>query len=131
MRSIGLRNAHCHRYSFDRVKEMLDKDCPLIIYSIPGINVFNSHSWNIDGYKIKERTVKTEVYSGMRLKETKTRKETCKMVHCDFGWRGKCNGYYVSGVFKLNDPNIEHDSGWYGGSTHYNNLLKVITYDRP
>lgn len=128
MRSIGLRNAHCHRYSFDRVKEMLDKDCPLIIYSIPGINVFNSHSWNIDGYKIKERTVKTEVYSGMRLKETKTRKETCKMVHCDFGWRGKCNGYYVSGVFKLNDPNVEHDSGWYEGSTHYNNLLKVITY---
>ena len=131
MKGIGFKNVHRRSYSFDRVKEMLDKDCPLIIYSIPGINLVKSHSWNIDGYKIKERTVKTDVYSGMWLKETKTRKETCKMVHCDFGWQGKCNGYYVSGVFKLNDPNIEHDSGWYGGSTHYNNLLKVITYDRP
>lgn len=37
-----------------------------------------------------------------------------------------------SGVFKLNDSNIEHDPGTsYGGDTNYNNLLKVITYDRP
>lgn len=43
-----------------------------------------------------------------------------------------CNGYYVSGVFKLNDSNIEHDPGTsYGGDTNYNNLLKVITYDKP
>ena len=54
------------------------------------------------------------------------------MVHCDFGWEGLCNGYYVSGVFKLNDSNIEHDPGSnYGGNTYYNNLLKVITYDKP
>lgn len=105
-------------------------------YAIPyilcrALNVIKSHSWNIDGYKIKERTVKTDVYSGMWLKETKTRKETCKMVHCDFGWQGRCNGYYVSGVFKLNDPNIEHDSGDYDGSNHYNKFLNIITYDKP
>ena len=22
------------------------------------------------------------------------------MVHCNFGWRGRCNGYYTSGVFR-------------------------------
>lgn len=54
------------------------------------------------------------------------------MVHCDFGWKGICNGYYVSGVFKLNDPNIEHDPDCsYGGNTNYNNLLKIIMYDKP
>ena len=42
------------------------------------------------------------------------------------------NGYYVSGVFKLNDPNIEHDPDCkYGGNTNYNNLLKIIMYDKP
>lgn len=132
MRFIGLNNAHSYNYSFDRVTGMIDKGCPLIIYSVPGINVFKSHSWNIDGYKIKERTITTRTYIGNTLQDTKTKTETCKMVHCDFGWGGKCNGYYVSGVFKLNDSNIEHDPGTsYGGDTNYNNLLKVITYDRP
>lgn len=132
MRFIGLNNAHSYNYSFDRVTGMIDKGCPLIIYSVPGINVFKSHSWNIDGYKIKERTITTKTYIGNTLQDTKTKTETCKMVHCDFGWDGKCNGYYVSGVFKLNDSNIEHDPGTsYGGDTNYNNLLKVITYDKP
>lgn len=132
MRFVGLKNAHSHNYSFDRVTEMTEKGCPLIIYSVPGVNVFESHSWNIDGYKIKERTITTRTYIGDTLQETETNTETCKMVHCDFGWGGTCNGYYVSGVFKLNDPNIEHDFGTSNSEdTNYNNLLKVITYEKP
>jgi Peptidase C10 family. len=132
MRFIGLNNAHSYNYSFDRVTEMIDKGSPLIIYSVPGINVFKSHSWNIDGYKIKERTITTKTYKGYTLQNTTTKTETCKMVHCDFGWGGKSNGYYVSGVFKLNDSNIEHDLGAnQGGDTNYNNLLKIITYEKP
>lgn len=130
MRFLGLANAHSHSYSFDRVKEMINNGKPLIIYSVPGVNVFISHSWNIDGYKIKERTITTKTYSGNTLKETTTRTETCNMVHCDFGWRGASNGYYVSGVFKLNDSRIERDpdSTYDGDKTNYNNLLKVVTY---
>lgn len=132
MRYIGLNNAHSHSYSFDRVTEMIDIGCPLIIYSVPGINVFKSHSWNIDGYKIKERTVTTNTYIGATLDKSTSVTETCDMVHCDFGWAGKCNGYYVSGIFKLNDSNVEHDPGTpYSGKTNYNNLIKVITYDKP
>lgn len=132
MRFIGLNNAGSHNYSFDRVTEMVDNGCPLIIYSVPGINVFKSHSWNIDGYKIKERMITTKTYLGSTLQNTAVQTETCKMVHCDFGWGGKCNGFYVSGVFKLNDSNVEHDPNTsYSGNTNYNNLLKVITYDRP
>lgn len=131
MRFIGFENAHSHNYSFDRVKEMIDNGCPLIIYSVPGINVLKSHSWNIDGYIIKERTITTEIYSGSVLNNTITKTETCRMVHCDFGWNGKCNGYYASGVFKLDDSNIEHDPGTsYSGNTNYNNILKVITYNK-
>jgi len=132
MRSIGLNDAHSHSYNFERVTAMIDNGCPIIIYSVPGINVFKSHSWNIDGYKIKERTITTNTYVGTVLTKSKSKIETCKMVHCDFGWKGKCNGYYVSGIFKLNDPNIEHDAGTqYGGKTNYNNLIKVITYNKP
>jgi hypothetical protein len=131
MRFIGLNNAHSHGYNFDLVTNMLDNGKPLIIYSVPGINVFKSHSWNIDGYKIKERTITTNTYNGSTLTRSTSKTETTNMVHCDFGWKGKCNGYYVSGVFKLNDSRIEHDPGTdYGETTNYNNLIKVITYDR-
>lgn len=129
MRFIGLSNAHSHSYSFNRVTSMINNGKPLIIYSVPGINITKSHCWNIDGYKIKERTITTKVYKGDSLVSTTEKKETSNMVHCDFGWGGNCNGYYVSGVFKLDDARVEHDhvSG-YSGSTNYNNFLKVITY---
>lgn len=133
MRNIGIANAHSYSYSFERVKKMIDKECPLIIYSVPGINIFKSHSWNIDGYKIKERTVTTKTYSGSTLENTTTKTETYYMVHCDFGWKGDYNGYYVSGIFKLNDANIEYDNKYQKveDETNYNNLLRVIMYDKP
>lgn len=129
MRFLGLSNAHSHRYKFDRVTNMIDAGKPLIIYSVPGINVFKSHCWNIDGYKIKERTTTVKMYKNSTLVGEEEKIETCEMVHCDFGWSGNSNGYYVSGVFKLDDSQIEHDPGsHYGGDTNYNNLLKVVTY---
>lgn len=132
MRRIGIPNAHSHKYTTDRVVEMIDNGKPLIIYSIPGINIFKSHSWNIDGYKIRERIVTTKTYKGSSLQKTSDSLEQSIMVHCDFGWKGSCNGYYVSGIFKLNDPQSEKDyTSDSGKSTHYNNLLKVITYDMP
>lgn len=109
---------------------MVDNNKPLIIYALPGIDITSAHSWNIDGYKIKERTVvKSRYYEGEFLSSTELT-DSVQMVHCDFGWGGKCNGYYVSGVFKLNDPNIEFDPGSEKDySTNYNSLIRLITYD--
>lgn len=125
----GFKNVRKDKYNFDRVTEMIDAKKPLIIYSIPGINIFSSHSWNIDGYKIKERKVIHKYYLEKTLVKTTESIETCKMVHCDFGWGGSCNGYYVSGVFKLNDPNSEKDGyGAKENKTNFNNYIHLITY---
>ena len=132
MRFIGLNNAHSYKYDFGSVVNMINRGCPIIIYSVPGIDVTKSHSWNIDGYKIKERTITTKVFENDILESSSEITQKSQMVHCDFGWQGKCNGYYVSGVFRLDDSNIEHDAGTsYGGSTNYNNFLRIITYDKP
>lgn len=129
MKSIGFKDAHRHSYKFDRVEEMLDNGKPLIIYSIPGIQVFNGHVWNIDGYIIKKRTTIRNYIVKNELTDTKITIETSRMVHCDFGWQGNCNGYYVSGVFDLNDPNAEHDPGTpHTKTTNYNHYIHVITY---
>lgn len=130
MSSLGYGDARSYNYSFERVKNMIDSGRPLIIYAIPGIDITSSHCWNIDGYKIKKRKITTKKYVGGTLQSTTTTEETCKMVHCDFGWGGSCNGYYVDGIFKLNDSRVELDS--HGReNTNYNTFVKVVMYEKP
>lgn len=129
MKSIGFKDAHRHSYKFDRVEEMLDNGKPLIIYSIPGFHVFKGHVWNIDGYIIKKRTITKNTFIKNELTDTKVTTETSYMVHCDFGWGGNSNGYYVSGVFDLSNPNVEHDPGTkHDKTTNYNHHIRIITY---
>ena len=131
MRSIGYQNATITDYNFTDVKDMLDRGKPTIMCSIPNINLLQSHSWNLDGYKIKQRNKITKSYKGETLIRTYTSTEESKMVHCDFGWEnGICNGYYVSGVFILGDESVERDPGTsHNYATHYNNYLKLLTYN--
>lgn len=131
MRFLGLNNAHTYRYSWERAKEMLDKGCPFIIYSVPGVRIDKSHAWNIDGYKIKERIVTYKKYVDGLFKSERTKTETIKMVHCDFGWGRKGNGYYVSGIFNQKNSDYELDPGQINGDTNYNNYLHIIMYDKP
>ena len=53
------------------------------------------------------------------------------MVHCDFGWGRKGNGYYVSGIFNQKNSDYELDPGQINGDTNYNNYLHIIMYDKP
>jgi len=132
MRLLGLNNSDTYRYSWERVTTMLDKGCPIITYAMPGIDITSSHAWNIDGYKIKERTITYRTYIGETLKEERTEKEILNMVHCDFGWGGTSNGYYVSGVFKSKDTRVEQDSDYFGEKEFkYNSYIHIIMYDKP
>lgn len=132
LKNSGYANASSKSYSFEVVTSMISSGKPVIIYSVPGINIFKSHSWNIDGYKVKERITTKTYYKNDVIIKTEETSEISNMVHCDFGWGGSCNGYYVSGVFKLDDSNIELDPGASTDKdTNYNNLLKIITYDLP
>lgn len=128
LRSKGL-NAKRLNYTFSRVKEMIDQSKPLIIYAIPGINITKSHAWNIDGYRIKERTITTKIFRGGVYSTTMTQKETSNMVHCDFGWSGAGSGYYVSGVFNTAADNRELDYPNKEFKNHYyNHHIRVIMY---
>ena len=128
MRFVGYENARSYDYKFSRVVDMLDGGKPIIIYAIPGINIFKSHCWNIDGYQVKERTITTRKYIEGVLDSETAETEQVDVVHCDFGWGGHCNGYYVSGVFDLENP-FEFDNKMDKGSNNnYNTLLKIVTY---
>lgn len=136
LRRNGFENVKSHDYDFGRVKAMIDKKYPVIIYACPRMNVFKSHCWNIDGYQIMRRTVTTRVYNTLnKVISESARQETRNVVHCDFGWNGAYNGYYSSGVFKLNDKDAKYDDLLLQEDpvkkTHYNSFKHIITYDIP
>lgn len=131
MRFFGLNNAKTYSYTWERAQTMLDKGCPFIIYAIPGARINESHAWNIDGYKIKERTITFTTYKNGTITNKRTETEVLNMVHCDFGSPTKGNGYYISGVFNQKGSNYELDAGSYRGNTNYNNYIHLVMYDKP
>ena len=124
-------NAHKYDYGFARVSTSIDQGRPVIIYGCPNINIFKSHCWNIDGYKIRTRSVTEKTYIGNNLLSETKKTEKCEMVHCDFGWGGSSNGYYVSGIFNTDNQDVEYDSNVGISKVKYNNYLHIITYDIP
>ncbi len=131
LKSMGLINVKSYEFTFTRAKDMIDKGNPMIISSIPQhYAVWNSHAWNIDGYKVKKVRVKKDWYQGSKIVHTETTEHTYEMVHCAFGWGGAHDGYYIAGVFKLNYKDNELDGPRESGNTHYKHNTKIIMYDR-
>lgn len=73
-----------------------------------------------------------EYVNGVLNKST-VRTETTRMVHCDFGWGGACNGYFVTGVFDFRGSDVVFDDPSDKGleKTKYNNYIHIVTYDKP
>lgn len=60
--------------------------------------VYNhGHAWISDGYLKQERTIKKISLITNKVLETKT--ESRILLHCNWGWSGYCDGYFLSGVF--------------------------------
>ena len=119
----------CH-YKDSKVLDMLENGYPVIICGMPGIHITKSHAWNIDGYKRYERTTTTKIYSGNTLTNETQKTETRNMVHCDFGWSGKGNGYFISGIFDFKNNENMFDE-YSTVSVNYNKHIRLITYRIP
>ena len=117
-------------FSFDRCKDMLSQRKPIIIYAIPSKwKIWNSHAWNIDGYRIDQRIVTYYAYVNSKKTVLSEKVEKSEMLHCDFGWSGRCNGYYVSGIFKSYYEGTEFDYDDSPGTNfNYNHYVHIIAY---
>lgn len=139
LNEIGFINAECHKYSFDSVKQLLDNNQPVILFGIPEafgcidyINIFDSHAWVADGYKKMQRTTKYEKWAGNVCISNWTKVETFDMIHCDYGWGGNSNGYYVSGVFDLALENKERQLDGLPSDTESKyTQVWYINYEKP
>lgn len=115
---LGYDNVNLNwNYSEDRVISSLDKDCPVFISAIAGL--VDGHAWVIDGYKMRNYV----------SPEGRIEKTQC-LVHCNWGWRGQNNGYFVSGIFKTKEA-VSYDWSYNPIKEKYWYAFNTITYDKP
>lgn len=104
-------------YDEDLVIKSLENGCPVFMSAIA--KVFSGHAWVIDGYMKRKRVASTGSITDRQT-----------LVHCNWGWHGKCNGYFTSGVFKTNEAVIS-DAFGKGMDEKYWHAFNTITYDNP
>ena len=115
---MGYQNVQVRRtYYEDGILNMLRNNKPVFVAAVSGIT--NGHAWVIDGYMIRERGT---------VRQT--------LVHCVFGWGGRSNGWYESGIFNASRgaliPNNTHNQT--PGSSNWNSnnwIFRTITYSVP
>jgi hypothetical protein len=130
MSEFGYPNVVRHSdYDHNTVIDMLDNDNPVFVAAISGL--VSGHAWVVDGYIERSRSEnEVHVSTGAIVKE-KTKTEV--LVHCNWGWGGNCNGYYVSGIFNTKKGAVETESYDNGGTSNSNFTWEfyTITYDHP
>lgn len=133
-----------HGYDYERVINSLEGGSPVYtsgcakreyVLGIP----FDSkgHAWVVDGYIIKKQEVKVyqdgRVYQDGELPELlDTYYHSASYLHCNWGWGGKCDGYYTPGVFNTIEGPVDPDRD-YGntGNYHFSYDLKIRVNIKP
>lgn len=112
LRRCEYSNVDNKKYSFDRIKGMIDNNRPLAICGMPDRWIFRAHAWNIDGYR-------TSKYGSKEV----------KMIHCDFGWGGNYNGYYVDNCFNLGSEDNIYDGRHENDDRALNSYNRLLMYE--
>lgn len=118
LQSLGYSNARLYTsYKESAIIDMLNRGKPVFIGAL-GASVNSKkgsgHAWVIDG-----------------IKTISLSKGTQHFMHCNWGWSGDCNGYYLSKVFDTSNGAVSYDdddSGEHYMSERYTWWYRVVVY---
>ncbi len=117
------------------IRDMLDNDSPVLVTGKPK-RKFSGHAWVIDGYIYGYRKVITEAYSDENYTELISTSEENEAptyyYHCNFGWNGDANGYYLGKVFDTVAGPIDTEDGVDSGTKSdydYRWFFRTVTYN--
>lgn len=127
-------------YICDVVKSLILEGKPVIMAGYTASN--NGHAWIIDGWKdcIIRTTTASEIDGpvGSVTPEYTITDEYFDRIHCNFGWEGRCDGYYIGDVFNCRVVNNHIEPGigdtpysYHGDDStdfNYNGLLGMFCY---
>lgn len=103
-------------FNADGIISSITQNCPVIVSGFQeeyttGWFIFSAtrhrigHAWISDGYLRQERTVKKVYRQTGKVLDTKI--ESRVLLHCNWGWGGSSNGYFIPGVFDAKNPVVD------------------------
>lgn len=135
LQESGYSNVTLSSYALLPIRTKVANNLPVFVDGRPNPSSDHGHTWVVDGCNIYEvqRWVR-EYQSELLYNEYIESRESHNLLHCNFGWKGKCDGYYSSGVFDprdiREDDEYEPDYGdvQFSYGDDYSSSLKILTY---
>ncbi len=119
LRANGINVTDLVSFDVDKVINDLKDKKIVLMGGFINKNLDGGHAWVVDGY----------------IKAQKTRNSRVdKYIHCNWGWDGNGNGYYLSSVLNLANGPVFKDENDYVAATHvdysyyYNYELETATF---
>ena len=89
-------------------------------------SAYGSHAWVIDGYMERhERKIRVGSDGSRSIEKENVRSQ--QLVHCNWGWGGSCDGYYVSGAFNLKNGPTETEPGDDDRNRNYDWWMRTLS----
>lgn len=148
LQSVGYSTDSIQGYSFESIYNSINNDCPVVITGAAKKHIgehrflwwtwetddgySEGHAWVVDGY-CNMRCTATNINDSNDVQTF-----TSNYVHCNLGWSGLDNGYYLDGVFSTNVGAVASDytvnnlaRRIEGEDYYYQYNLQIITNIRP
>lgn len=129
LKGLGYNVNKYNSYYENKIFSEVRAGRPVFIGAMSG--AVNGHAWVIDGYmeRLKNRI---KITSGGIRTIVRTGISKQSLVHCNWGWMGSCDGYYVSKVFDLEKGPEDTDPGEIGGtdSINFSWWFRTVTASR-
>ena len=114
-------NARVNKWDWDRVRGRVRKGIPVYMQ---GFRPEAGHAWIIDGYLVQRKYNQAYPYGYMEH----------YLVHINWGWGGRCNGYFAINSFDLRKDQVEIDQNMgesfdhRTGDVYYDRKFKIMTW---
>ena len=124
-KSLGYKGVNKHTFRQSYVRTMLwERKRPCYVRAVNAQQ--QGHAWLADGWLWRRRD-QYAIISGKRS-DYSVSYQTQTLMHCNYGWAGRCDGFYHIGLFNTNQQAVIPDSEYDPVEDDYNGGKKMITY---
>lgn len=132
LEKLGYSNVKLHKNDskcdMNKIHISVDKGYPAIVSALDA-NTLKGHTWIVDGHikqarqgrKVGEKS--GDFYGNIN--------EIREYVHCNWGWSGKDDGYYYSGIFNTEKPVYKNPTTKSNEESNFKSFFRIITYELP
>ena len=122
---IGYKGVNNHTFRPSYVRTMLwERQRPTYVRAVNAQK--EGHAWVADGWLYRRRDQYAVIFG--KRSDYSVSNQTQTLMHCNFGWGGRCDGFYHIGLFNTNEQAVIPDIDYTPVDDDYNGGKRMITY---